>query len=253
MSETHRVDLNADLGERPDAIDIDAELMRYVTSANIACGGHAGDEATIRRMIELTRSLDVTVGAHPSFPDRANFGRVAMNMGASELEHSLGDQLRLIVNIAAEFGVRVTHVKPHGALYHSAISNVAVADAIARTVRAVDPSMVVVAQYGSTTVEVYRRYALRIATEGFADRAYESGGGLRNRSLSGALLDPERAVQQALNIVLAGRVLSFDGAQLTIKPDTLCIHSDTPGATTIAKNIRSALEGAGVQVKRLTG
>lgn len=246
-----RIDLNADLGERPEAYDVDAELMKYISSANIACGGHAGDAESIRRMIEIAQPLGVAVGAHPSFPDRENFGRVAMKIEAGVLQRSLEDQIGLIVQAAARCGVRVRHVKPHGALYHSANSDAAIAEAIANAVRVVDPSMILVAQYGSKTLEWYSRSGLRTVTEGFADRAYESNGALRSRTLPGALLDENGAVEQAKNIVLHGWVVTSDGSQLPIHPDTLCFHSDTPNATRIARQVREALREAQVGIAPL--
>ena len=246
-----RIDLNADLGERPEAFAVDSALMKLISSANIACGGHAGDAESIRRMIELAQSLGVAVGAHPSFPDRANFGRVAMEIEPAVLQRSLEEQIGLIADIAARFGPTLRHVKPHGALYHSANSEAAVAETIANAVRAVDPSIVVVAQCGSKAVECYRRAGLRTATEAFADRAYESNGALRSRTLSGALLDEDRAVEQATSIVLRGCVYTWDGSRLSVHPDTLCFHSDTPSATSIARRVREALENDGVRITPL--
>lgn len=243
-----KIDLNADLGERPQAYDIDAELMKYISSANIACGGHAGDAESIHRMIELAQSFGVAVGAHPSFPDRQNFGRTEMKIDAEALQRSLEQQIRLLVDIAGRLGTKVTHVKPHGALYHSASSDPAVTKAIVNAVRAVDPSMIVVAQFGSRAVERYQAAGLRTATEAFADRAYQPDGTLRSRTLSGALLDENRAVEQAKRIVLRGSISTSDGSQLPIHPDTLCFHSDTPNATLIAKHVREALQNAQVRI-----
>ena len=250
MSEL-RIDLNADLGERPEAYDVDAKLMKYISSANIACGGHAGDAESVRRMIQIAQPLGVAVGAHPSFPDRVNFGRVAMQVEPSVLQRSLEDQIGLIADVAARFGGRVKHVKPHGALYHSANSEPTVAQAIANAARSVDPSMILVAQYGSKALECYHRAGLRTATEAFADRAYEPNGALRSRTFPEALLDQSGAVEQAKNIVLRGLVVTSDGSQLPIHPDTLCFHSDTPNATLIARKVREALQKAQVRIAPL--
>ncbi len=252
MSEI-KIDLNADLGEHSEAYAIDAELMKYISSANIACGGHAGDVESIRRTVELAQSSGVTVGAHPSFPDRANFGRVAMKIEPAELQRSLEEQIGLVADVAARFGVKVRHVKPHGALYHSANSDAVVAQTIVNAVRAVGSSMIVVVQYGSAAAECYQHAGLRIATEAFADRAYEPNGALRSRSLMGALLDENHAVKQALSIVLEGHVVASDGSQLTMQPDTLCFHSDTPNAISGAKRVREALENAGVRIAPFLG
>src|SRR5512146_618183 len=177
------IDLNADLGEYPDAFESDVELMRYISSANIACGGHAGDEQSVRRTVEMARKCGVAVGAHPSFPDRANFGRLAVRMPPAELEKALVEQLRMIFSVARSTGVRITHVKPHGALYHAANSDPVVAGVIAAAVAATDAKIIVVAQFGSPAVSAYHGAGLRTATEAFADRAYESDGTLRARSL----------------------------------------------------------------------
>jgi 5-oxoprolinase (ATP-hydrolysing) subunit A len=241
------IDLNADLGEHPEARDVDVELMGYITSANIACGGHAGDARSIRQTIETALSLGVAVGAHPSYPDITNFGRLAMKLEPAELKRSLREQLNLILSIASELGARVGHVKPHGALYHSVNSDPAVARIIADAVTAEDHSLIVVAQFASPALDVFQRAGLRTATEAFADRAYEPDGRLRSRSLSGALLTATQAVEQASNIVMNGYAIATDGSQLTIKPDTLCIHSDTPSATEIARRIRENLEQQGIR------
>lgn len=250
MSEL-KIDLNADLGERPQAYEIDAELMKYISSANIACGGHAGDAESIRRMIELAQSFGVAVGAHPSFPDRQNFGRIEMKIDPAALQKSLEQQIELMANVAARFGLAVSYVKPHGALYHSASSDPAVTHAIVTAVRAVDPSMIVVAQYGSRAVERYQAAGLRTAAEAFADRAYEPNGTLRSRTLSGALLDENGAVEQAKTTVLGSFISAWDGSILPIHPDTLCFHSDTPNATAIAKRVREALQNAQVRIAPL--
>lgn len=250
MSKT-KIDLNADLGERIEGYAIDTELMKYISSANIACGGHAGDNESVRRMVELATSLGVAVGAHPSFPDRANFGRIAMNIEPAILQRSLEEQIGLVAGIAARLGTRLRHVKAHGALYHSANSDVAVAQAISNAVHAVDPSVIVIVQCNSPAGGCYQKAGLRVATEAFADRAYEPTGELRSRMLQGALLDENHAVGQALRIVLEHKVIASDGSELPIHPDTLCFHSDTPDATSIAKQVREALENAGVQIAPL--
>ena len=242
------IDLNADLGENPDAGAIDDELMRSITSANIACGAHAGDSASVRRTVAAASSLGVNVGAHPSYPDRANFGRIAMEMPAAELRHTLEAQIRLVAEAAAQCGVRMTHVKPHGALYHAVNLDADVARTVADAVRIVDASLIVVVQYGSPAINFFREQNLLTATEAFVDRAYEADGRLRSRMLPDALLGEERAIAQALSIVLDHQVTTCDGSPLTIAPDTLCLHSDTPNAAAMAKRVRSALEQAGVRM-----
>ena len=247
------IDLNSDMGESPEALadGRDAELMRHISSANIACGGHAGDAETMRETLKLAKSFMVAAGAHPSYPDRENFGRTEMKMEAAALESALLGQMRRFVEIAHELGIRVSHVKPHGALYHAMGRRRETADVVARVVRAVGPELVVVAQAGSPALEWFRESGLAAAGEAFADRAYEADGSLRDRKLPGALLQPELAVVQALEIVTRGRVRTFGGGTLAVKAETLCIHSDTPGAAEIAARIREALDRSGIQVRPL--
>ena len=243
-----RIDLNADLGENPLAGAIDNELMRCITSANIACGGHAGDRNSVRSAIVAARALGVNVGAHPSYPDRENFGRRAMEMAPAELEESLLMQIRLVADVASDCGVAVTHVKPHGALYHAVNTNLNVAHPLARAVRAANASITLVVQYGSPAVPFLRKEGLTVATEAFVDRAYEPDGSLRDRSREDAVLDEDRAIQQALGIVLDHRVIASDGSEFAISPDTLCFHSDTPNALSIARQVKRALEQAGIRI-----
>ncbi len=250
------IDLNADLGESPTRLTdgSDAELMRFITSANIACGAHAGDAATIKATLELARQNHVAAGAHPSYPDRENFGRIAIDIPIADLEASIFGQISGFVAIAKQLEVAVVHVKPHGALYHSCNTDPAIAQAVARTVLAIDKQMVVVAQANAPCIPIYRDMGLRVAQEAFADRAYESDGTLRNRKLAGALLEgPGEASSQAIRIATNHTILSFDQVLLTgITADTLCIHSDTPGSASIARALRRSLEDAGVRVKPLT-
>lgn len=246
------IDLNADIGESQDALAFvrDSELMRHLSSANVACGGHAGDEKTVRKTLRLAKSLRVAVGAHPSYPDRENFGRIEMKIEPDVLEQSLLEQMRWFLAIAGEMGIRVTHVKPHGALYHAAGRRRPIAAMVARVVRAIDPMLVVVAQAGATALAWYSEMGLATAAEAFADRAYEADGSLRDHKLPGALLQPPgRAAEQALDIVIHGRVRTFDGGTLPLKAETLCIHSDTPGAASIAARIREALAKSGITVR----
>ena len=194
------IDINADLGESEESLanGTDFELMRYITSANVACGGHAGDEHTMRETIAAAKKLNVAVGAHPGYPDRANFGRVETPLSSTEIEAFVHQQIAALMEIAGSLGMRLVHVKPHGALYHAANKDREVALAIGRAAKAIDPQLIMVGQAGSSTLEVWRSMGLRSAAEAFADRAYEPDGTLRKRTLSGALLDdPAGAAQQA--------------------------------------------------------
>lgn len=253
MRQAITIDLNADLGEfaNESSLARDAELMRYVTTANVACGGHAGDETTIRRTITAAKAVGVAVGAHPSYPDRENFGRVEMRIALDQLEQSIAEQIRLLVEIAREEGVRASHVKPHGALYHSANKSREVARAIARAVISVGRDLVVIGQSGSSALEEYRSAGLRTVAEAFVDRSYNADGKLRDRKLPGALLDSaEAAKEQAIRIALRQPFSAFDGTLLRIEADTICLHSDTPDSVTVARLVQRGLVDAGVQIGR---
>jgi UPF0271 protein len=229
------VDLNCDMGELEDAA-IEVALMEHVTSANVACGAHAGDEAMMERTIRLAISRGVQVGAHPGYPDRANFGRIAMDMPASELEASIVAQLEALAAVVQRSGGAIRHVKPHGALYNVAAKDRAVAGTIARAVARWKGDVTLVGLAGSAMLDVWRKHGFHVAAEGFADRAYEPDGTLRPRSLPGALLtDPAEAAEQALR--LAGCV------------DTICIHSDTPQSVAIACEVARRLRDSGVAIK----
>jgi 5-oxoprolinase (ATP-hydrolysing) subunit A len=246
-----RIDLNADMGESAEALTNghDEELMRYITSANVACGAHAGNDETMRLTLELAKKNGVAVGAHPSYPDRENFGRFEVVMEPEELEISLGYQLSRLRRIADQVGVKIRHVKPHGALYHAASRDPRTAQVIADVVREFAVDLIIIAQAGSMALRHWETLGLSTAREAFADRAYESNGELRKRSLPGALLNtPEDAAQQALEIVLNRRVRTVNGPAVQVEADTLCVHSDTPGAAGIAREIRHVLTAAGVKV-----
>ena len=247
------IDINADLGESAEALASGAEfeLMRYISSANVACGGHAGDESTMRQVVAAAKKLNVAVGAHPSYPDRENFGRLESAMAPAALEVSVREQIASLAAVAKESGVRLVHVKPHGALYHATNKDREIALAVGRAVQAVDPRLVMVGQAGASALETWRGMGLRCATEAFADRAYEPDGTLRKRTLPNAVHDPERAAQQALGIALNHKVVASDGSGLPVVAQTICIHSDTPGAAVIARKINEGLKAAGVQVRAL--
>jgi 5-oxoprolinase (ATP-hydrolysing) subunit A len=244
------IDLNADLGEQT-ADCHDEQLMHYVTSANIACGGHAGNRDSMTRTLELALKYGVAAGAHPSYPDRQNFGRTTIAITPAELRASLAEQIQTLREIATHVGIRIGHVKPHGALYHSANSREEIAHLIADVAKEIDPSIALVAQAGSVAIRTYRDHGLTAMAEAFADRRYEPNGKLSDRSLPAALLDAHQAATQALEIALHQRVTTAAGI-LPIAVDTLCLHSDTPGAASIAQSIRTALEQNSVRVQRFT-
>jgi UPF0271 protein len=220
-----RIDLNADLGEsQPN----ESALMREITSASIACGGHTGDRETMREAVEQCQRHGVAIGAHPSYPDRENFGRRSLKIAPGDLTRSVGEQIASLARLAP-----LTHVKPHGALYNDAAKNAAIAEAIAQ---AVPRHVILYGLRGSVMLDVFRAAGIRIAREVFADRAYEPDGSLRARSQPGALItDPAAAADNALK-------LAAEGA------DTLCVHSDTPNAIAIAQAVRRALAANGYDI-----
>jgi len=249
------IDINSDLGESPEALasGADLELMRYITSANVACGGHAGDESTMRQTVEAAKKLNVAVGAHPSYPDRENFGRLESAMPPAALESSVREQIAALAKVAERFGLRLVHVKPHGALYHATNKDREIALAVGRAVQAVDPRLIMVGQAGASALDLWRAMGLRCVAEAFVDRAYERDGTLRKRTLPGALLEtPDRAARQALDIALRHTVVAGDGSQLPLTAQTVCIHSDTPGAAAIAREVHQRLEATGVKVRALS-
>ena len=249
------IDLNADLGESEVALTsgTDFELMRYITAANIACGGHAGDEHSMRETVATAKKLNVAVGAHPGYPDRANFGRIESALSAAEIEASVRGQIASLIKIAAVLGMNVPHVKAHGALYHAAHKSREVAQALGRAAQVLNPNLIMVGQASSPALEVWHSMGLRCAAEAFADRAYEPDGTLRKRSLPGALLaDPARAAQQAVDIATRHSVTAGDGRQLSVEANTICIHSDTTGSVAIAREVNRRLKAAGVVIRALS-
>ena len=242
------IDLNSDLGE---GAGTDADLMPLITSANIACGGHAGNDHTMTASVELALRNRVAIGAHPGYPDRERFGRVALAMEPSELSEAIRRQIEALAAIAARFGARVTHVKAHGALYNQAERDEAVARTLMTAIESSSPArdVLVFAPAGSAMIEEAKRRGFHVAREGFVDRAYESDGTLRSRALAGALVtNPAHAVRQALSFARSGGVSASDGSFLKLGVDTLCVHGDTPGAVAIARAVRAALRDAQVHV-----
>ena len=248
------IDLNCDMGELPAAIanGTQESLMPSLTSVNIACGGHAGDEQMMRETIEQALRWKLAIGAHPGYPDRENFGRMELQMSAQAIADSVFQQVRSLAEVAAQYGVRLTHVKPHGALYNQAARNRGIAEAIANGVARWRHDVVLVGLAGSRMLEVFREAGFAVAAEAFADRRYEPDGSLRSRKLEDALIrDPAEAGRQALNIVQRRTVIAWDGSEVPLAAQTLCIHGDTPGAPKIAAAVADALRGASVTISPL--
>lgn len=238
------IDLNCDVGElKPLQEDgTQRRLMQYVSSVNIACGAHAGDEALMEQTIGEAMEAGVAIGAHPGYPDRENFGRVAMAMPYEELVDSLLAQLGLFGRIAERCGATVFHLKPHGALYNTAAHDARVAEAIAEAAGLWHRDVALVGLAGSRMLTVYAEGGFRVLAEAFADRRYEADGSLRSRQLPGALIgNPEEAAEQAVRIATRNEVVAWDGSVLPMRADTLCIHSDSPGAVQTAAHIHKVL------------
>jgi len=249
-----QVDLNCDMGELPEMLADGGQeaLMKFVTSANVACGGHAGDEEMMRATIEQALRHGVAVGAHPGYEDRESFGRVALNLNTEEIRDSVYRQVTVLGKIAEKCGAAVVHVKPHGALYNQAAHDAGIARGIAEGVRRWRQDVVLVGLAGSAMLEEFHAAGFRVAAEAFADRRYEKDGSLRARKFRDALLDaPEKAAEQALRIAEGHGVLTREGTVVPVDAQTICIHGDTPGAERIAEAVRKALVRAGVGVSAL--
>jgi len=237
------MDINSDMGEISRLLDDGTytRLMDYVTSINVACGGHAGNEEMMGEMIRLAKEKGVKVGAHPSYPDRENFGRIDMDMDFDELTDSIRDQIQLLNNIAQDQKVSISHVKPHGAVYNRAAKDKTVAQALGEAVTQVDPSLKVMGLAGSIMLDVFDQMGLEIMAEAFADRTYEADGSLRNRKYDDALITkPEKAAKQT-EMMVSGKIIAVDGSEVAINAQTLCIHSDTPNAVAIAKAVNKVI------------
>jgi 5-oxoprolinase (ATP-hydrolysing) subunit A len=251
-----RIDLNCDMGESFGAYTIgaDAEVMPSISSANVACGYHGGDPAVMRRTVRLAREAGVAVGAHPGFQDLAGFGRREMRLAPQEIEDMVLYQIGALAAIAQSEGVRLQHVKAHGALYNMAAKDRALADAIARAVAAVDRSLILFGLPGSELIRAGAACGLRVAAEGFADRAYEPDGSLTPRSHAGAVIhDVETVVRRAVRMAVDGKVAATDGSEMSLHVDTICTHGDTPGAQALTRALRAGLERAGVAIAPVAG
>ena len=249
-----RVDLNADVGESFGAWSLgqDPALMSSITSASVACGFHAGDPGVMRATVALALEHGVAVGAHPGFPDLAGFGRRELQVSPRDVEDFVVYQIGALAGIAAAQGVRLQHVKPHGALFNMAVRDAALADAIARAVAMIDKSMILFGLPGSELVAAGLRAGLRTACEVFADRAYRPDGTLVPRQEEGAVIHDAGEVEaRVIGMVRDQAVQAVDGTRVPLTVDTICVHGDTPGAAELAARIRSALEKAGVEVKAL--
>lgn len=241
-----RIDFNCDLGE---GCGDDAAILPWITSANIACGAHAGDDDTMRETLRLCRAHGVVAGAHPGYADRAHFGRRELDLAPADVAASIREQLERIAAIAREEGVVLRHVKPHGALYNRAARDEAVAAAIAEVVRGIDPSLVLVGLSGSASIRAAEAVGLRVAHEVFAERGYAADGRLLPRDAPGAVLDTlDDALAQARELALHGRVRCAGDGTLALRADTLCLHGDRADAAAFARGLHEALVAGGVDI-----
>lgn len=232
------IELNADIGEGYD----DASLMPYLARVSIACGGHSGDVASMATALQLAVEHGVAAGAHPSYPDRSQFGRRPLAASEAEIAAWVTQQTEVLAELAARIGLRLVHVKPHGALYNVAARDAGVARAIARAVAALDPALALIGLAGSQLVAAGQATGLTVLNEAFVDRRYLPSGRLVSRETRGALIhDPEAAAEQARVLARGGPVTTLGGGAVHVRADTICLHSDTPGALNIARAVHAAL------------
>lgn len=243
------IDLNADLGEGMD----DAAIMPLLTSANIACGMHAGDPETMEKTVELALEHGIRIGAHPGYADRENFGRKPAALSPRAVESLVLYQIAALDGFVRSRHSKLSHVKPHGALYNQAAEDPSLARAIAQAIGRLDPKLVLVGLAGSRLIDAGREAGLPVAEEAFADRRYLPTGRLSPRTRLGSVLeDPQEAAAQAALIATQAAVIAEGGSRISVRADTLCLHGDTPGARSIALAIRRKLESAGVAIAPLS-
>ena len=249
-----RIDLNSDLGESFGAwaMGQDEALMDSITSANVACGFHAGDPGVMRQTLALAKDKGVAVGAHPGFPDLVGFGRREMKATPAEVHDLVLYQVAALAGMAAAQGLKLQHVKAHGALYNMACKERSLADAIARAVAAFDRSLILFGLPNSELVRAGAAAGLTVAAEVFADRAYERDGSLTSRNKPGSVIhDEDAVVERAVRMVKRRDVVAVDGSVIALQADTICLHGDTPGAAALARVVRRGLESAGVVIAAL--
>ncbi|MBY0497576.1 MAG: LamB/YcsF family protein [Cyanobacteria bacterium] len=246
-----RIDLNSDLGESfgPWPMGQDAALMESITSANVACGFHAGDPGAMRATIALAREKGVAIGAHPGFQDLVGFGRREMKATPQEVEDLVLYQVAALAGMAAAQGAALQHVKAHGALYNMACRDRGLAEAIARATASLDRSLILFGLPDSELLRAGEAAGLKVAAEVFADRSYDPGGSLTSRHKPGSVIhDTPKVVDRAIKMVRDKQVIAVDGSTIALKADTICLHGDTPGAADHARAVRRGLEAAGIQV-----
>ena len=245
------VNVNADIAEGWGAYDIgnDVELMKVIKSASVACGFHAGDPNTMHRLCMLAKEQGVSVGVHPGFNDLWGFGRRRITMSPRELEYLIAYQIGALQAMACYAGLKVTHLKAHGALNNMAAEDESYAEAIGRAIKVVDRDIIYVVLFGSEMEKAARKLGLRLALEGFPDRRYQDDGNLASRAIAGTVLkDPKAAGEAALRMVRDGEIIALSGKRIKVKVDTLCVHGDEASGVAVARGICSSLEQAGIAV-----
>lgn len=247
-----RIDLNSDLGESFGSYSIgkDEDVIKYVTSVNVACGWHAGDPVIMEKTVQMAKANGVAVGAHPGFDDKQGFGRRKIQLPPNEIRVMMKYQIGALMAFLQSEGMKMQHVKPHGALYNMAMVDRDVADAVCKAIHEVDPSIYLLAPAGCEMDHAAQRNGLKIAREVFADRAYQEDGTLVPRSLPGAVLhDPEEILARVLRMVKEGKVTTIDGKDIDICADSICVHGDNEKALRIVETIKGGLEQAGVELR----
>jgi UPF0271 protein len=247
----HQVDLNCDMGESfgPYALGNDDQILEFVTSANIACGFHAGDPSVMKHTVHAAIEKGVAIGAHPGYRDLEGFGRRFVDLTPDEAYDLVVYQVGALHGFVAAAGARMQHVKPHGAFYNAAAVDIEVAEAIAKAIRDVDSELILFGLSGGELISAGKKAGLRTASETFADRTYQRDGTLTSRRQPGALIeDHDRAADQAVRLVKEGRVASVQGIDVDVRADTICIHGDGPHALEFARMIRTRLEDSGIEV-----
>ncbi len=242
------IDINCDMGE---GMHNDAALMPYISSANIACGYHAGNEATIKRTIELAMEHNVAIGAHPSYQDKENFGRLSQSISLIELAELISDQLSLFEKITTQMGCRIHHVKLHGALYNDCAKDPLSSKIVAQTLQAIDPSILLYGLSGRHTIKEAKKVGLKCVHEAFADRSYQANGQLTPRHLDHALItDPIEASKQVVTMILDQEIKTAEGSRIEVIAETVCIHGDQPEALMIAAHLHDTLQQYQIEIKQ---
>jgi len=247
-----RIDINCDMGESFGVYKLgrDQEVMDYISSANIACGWHAGDPMVMEQTVKLAKEKGVAVGAHPGYPDLMGFGRRRMDLTPVEIENYLIYQMGALYAFAKAYGLPLQHVKAHGSLGNVAFVDLEVSKAIARSAARFSQEVIFIALAGSVMVQAAKEVGVRFVEEIYADRVYNPDGTLQSRKIAGSVIhDPEEAARQALTMVRDGYVIAHEGTKVRVKPDTICVHGDTPSAIAILQKIREELQKASIEVK----